>query len=151
MSDKIYPAKLSLSGESFAARVREARTLRGLSQKELAERAKVALRTIQNWEGGVRRPSQFEAVSKLAGALGVTTGELLDRSDELVLGAAERGGSAAAREIDELVSACCGLFAGGELDEEEKDGIMAALNEAYWIAKRNNAKYGAKKRAEAKE
>ena len=59
-------------------------------------------------------------------------------------GAAERGGSAAARDIEELVSACCGLFAGGELDEEEKDGIMAALNEAYWIAKRSNAKYGAR-------
>ena len=85
-----YERKLTLSGESFAARAREARILRGLSQKELAERAGIALRTIQNWEGGVRRPSQFEAVSKLALALGTTAGELLDRSDELVLDAADR-------------------------------------------------------------
>ena len=135
-----------LSGDSFAERVREARARRGFSQKELAERAGIALRTLQNWEGGVRRPSQFEAVKGLAAALGVTTGALLDHSDELVLDAAERGGSRAAHDIERLVSECCGLFAGGELDEEEKDGIMAALNEAYWIAKRSNAKYGVRRK-----
>ena len=144
-------AKLTLSSDSFAGRVREARASLGLSQKELAVRAGLSLRTLQNWEGGVRRPSQFEAVASLAAALGTTTGELLDRSDELVLDAAERGGTTAARDIDALVSECCGLFAGGELDEDEKDGIMAALTEAYWIAKRTNAKYGARKKAEDAE
>ncbi len=143
--------KLILSADSFAGRVREARAFLGLSQKELAERAGLSLRTLQNWEGGVRRPSQFEAVASLAAVLGTTTGELLDRSDELVIGAAERGGASAARDIDALVSECCGLFAGGELDEEEKDGIMAALTEAYWIAKRANAKYGARRKAEDAE
>ena len=96
-------------------------------------------------EGGVRRPSQFEAVSQLASALGVSASELLDQSDALIIDAAERGGSDAARDVASLVSECCGLFAGGELDEEEKDGIMAALTEAYWIAKRANAKYAKKK------
>ncbi len=47
--------------------------------------------------------------------------------------------------MDALVNEVIGLFAGGEIDEEEKDGIMAALNEAYWIAKRKNQKYTPKK------
>ena len=59
--------------------------------------------------------------------------------------AAEKGGTKAARDVDQLVSEVIGLFAGGEIDEEEKDGIMAALNEAYWIAKKSNAKYSSKK------
>ena len=129
---------------SFGERVRAARAAKKLSQKELAEISGISLRTLQNWEGGVRRPSQFEAVSQLATALGVSASELLDQSDALVIDAAERGGSAAARDVASLVSECCGLFAGGELDEEEKDGIMAALTEAYWIAKRANAKSGKK-------
>jgi hypothetical protein len=29
----------------------------------------------------------------------------------------------------------------GELDEDEKDGIMEALNEAYWVAKRKNSRF----------
>ena len=129
------------AGKSFGERVRAARAAKKLSQKELAELSGISLRTLQNWEGGVRRPSQFEAVSQLATALGVSASELLDQSDALVIDAAERGGSAAARDIASLVSECCGLFAGGELDEEEKDGIMAALTEAYWIAKRATAKH----------
>ena len=130
---------------SFGERVRAARNAKKLSQKELAELSGISLRTLQNWEGGVRRPSQFEAVSQLASALGVSASELLDQSDALIIDAAERGGSDAARDVASLVSECCGLFAGGELDEEEKDGIMAALTEAYWIAKRANAKYAKKK------
>ena len=133
------------AGMSFGERVRAARNAKKLSQKELAEISGISLRTLQNWEGGVRRPSQFEAVSQLAGALGVSASELLDQSDALIIDAAERGGHDAARDVASLVSECCGLFAGGELDEDEKDGIMAALTEAYWIAKRANAKYGKKK------
>ena len=136
---------MQTTNSTFGERVRAARAARKLSQKELSELSGISLRTLQNWEGGVRRPSQFEAVTQLATALGVSASELLDRSDELVLDAAERGGSAAARDVAALVSECCGLFAGGELDEEEKDGIMAALTEAYWIAKRTNSKYGKKK------
>lgn len=48
-------------------------------------------------------------------------------------------------DVDALVSEVIGLFAGGEIDEDEKDGIMAALNEAYWVAKRKNRKYAPKK------
>ena len=46
--------------------------------------------------------------------------------------------------VEALVSEISGLFAGGELDEAEKDAIMAALNRAYWDAKEDNKKYASK-------
>ena len=48
--------------------------------------------------------------------------------------------------MEELVSEISGLFAGGELDEEEKDAVMAALTRAYWDAKEDNKKYASKSR-----
>ena len=38
-----------------------------------------------------------------------------------------------------------GLFAGGEMAEEDMDTMMLAIQEAYVIAKRNSKKYTPKK------
>lgn len=35
-----------------------------------------------------------------------------------------------------------GLFAGGKLSEDALEGAMKALNDAYWMAKEKNKKYG---------
>ena len=51
---------------NFAQRLKNARENAHILQKELSERSGVALRTIQNWETGVRRPSNIESVTKVA-------------------------------------------------------------------------------------
>ena len=129
---------------TFAEKIKSARKAEGYSQRELAERAGLHYRTIQNWEAG-RLPKSLDPVFRVAQVLGTTAEALLGESDQYVIEAGERGGERAARDVEALVSEVMGLFAGGELDEEEKDGIMAALNEAYWIAKQKNAKYTPKK------
>ena len=129
---------------SFAEKLKEARKQASLTQKELAERADVSWRAIQTWEAG-RLPKSLEPVMKVAAVLGTTAQSLLSESDTYVIEAAEKGGTAAARDVDALVNEVIGLFAGGDIDEDEKDGIMAALNEAYWIAKKSNARYTPKK------
>ena len=129
---------------SFSDKLKEARKNASLTQKELAEKTGVSYRAIQTWEAG-RLPKSLEPVMRVAQVLGTTTEALLSESDQYIIEAGEKGGAKAARDVDELVSEVIGLFAGGELDEDEKDGIMAALNEAYWIAKKNNAKYTPKK------
>jgi len=129
---------------SFSEKLKEARKKAGLTQKELAEKTGISYRAVQTWEAG-RLPKSLEPVIKAAAVLGTTAQELLSESDQYVIEANEKGGAKAARDVDELVNEVIGLFAGGELDEDEKDGIMAALNEAYWIAKKNNAKYTPKK------
>jgi hypothetical protein len=40
------------------------------------------------------------------------------------------------------------MFAGGKLSEEALEGAMKALNDAYWMAKEKNKKYGRRKSKE---
>lgn len=64
----------------FNTRLREARDLRGLSQAQLAAKAKLPPASVSHFESGPRKPS-FENLKALASALDVTTDYLLGRSD----------------------------------------------------------------------
>lgn len=133
---------------SFAENLKEKRAQAGLTQAELAWKAGVTARTIQNYELGTRRPSNMVVVQRIADALGTTTEYLLGSAGTLIVEAHERGGAKAARDIDALVSEVTGMFAGGALSDDAMDGAMRALSEAYWIAKEKNKKYGRKKGAD---
>lgn len=130
---------------SFSKRLKEKRINAGLSQLELAEIAEISSRSIQNYESGKRYPSSMEITIKLAKALNTTSEYLLDSDGEYLMQAQEKGGTQARREVEGLISEITGLFAGGELDQNEKDAVMQALSEAYWIAKSENKKYSSKK------
>lgn len=54
-------------------------------------------------------------------------------------------GTRGANQAKNLPEELSGLFAGGELTEEDKDEMMKAIQDAYWIAKENNRKYVPKK------
>ena len=129
----------------FEERLKQKRMEAGLTQVQLAEKAGVTARTIQNYELGNRKPSNMEVIQKIADALNTTTEYLLGSSGTYVVEAHEKGGSKAARDIEQLVSEVTGLFAGGELSEESLEGAMKALNDAYWIAKEKNRKFTPKK------
>ncbi len=132
----------------FKDRLKEKRLAAKLTQAELAKKAGVTPRTIQNYELGNRKPSNMEVLQKMADALGTTTGYLLGSSGTYVVEAHEKGGAKAARDIDELVSEVTGMFAGGKLSEDALEGAMKALNDAYWIAKEKNKKYGRRRNRE---
>ena len=101
---------------------------------------------------GLAPTSTFDACrQRIAEALGTTTEYLLSSGETLVVEAHERGGARAARDINELVGEVTGMFAGGKLSDDALDGAMRALNEAYWIAKDKNKKYGRKKKKDAEE
>ena len=129
----------------FKDRLKEKRLEAGFTQVELAGKAGVTTRTIQNYELGNRKPANMEVIQRIADALNTTTEYLLGSSGAYVVEAQERGGAKAARDIEELVSEVTGLFAGGELSEEAIEGAMKALNDAYWMAKEKNRKYTPKK------
>ena len=126
-------------------RLKEKRAEAGLTQAELAQKAGVTTRTIQNYEMGERVPSNLGIAQKLADALGTTVEYLLGSGGKLIVEAHEKGGAKAARDVDELVSEVQGLFAGGRLDDEAMDGVMQALMDAYWLAKKENRQYTPKK------
>ena len=136
---------------AFAENLKEKRAQSGLTQAELAMKAGVTARTIQNYELGTRKPGNMVIVQRIADARGTTTEHLLSNGETLVVAAHERGGACAAKDINELVSEVTGMFAGGKLSDDALDGAMRALNEAYWIAKDKNKKYGRKKKKDAED
>ena len=86
----------------FKDRLKEKRVEAGLTQAELAKRAGVTARTIQNYELGNRKPANMEVIQKIADALGTTTEYLLGSSGTYVVEAHEKGGSKAARDMMSL-------------------------------------------------
>ena len=136
---------------AFKDNLRSRREELGMTKVELAKAAGVTTRTLYSYESGDRRPSNIEVVQRIAAALGTSMEKLLDTGESLVVEAHERGGARAARDIDSLVGEVTGLFAGGSLSDDALDGAMRALNEAYWIAKDKNKKYGRKKKKDAEK
>jgi putative transcriptional regulator len=60
-------------------RLRELRDEKGLSQQALGDKAGVRQATISDLESGKAKGVEFQTLEKLAAALGVEPGELLER------------------------------------------------------------------------
>ena len=129
----------------FSEKIRNARTAKGWSQKKLAGATGMSLRTIQNYELGARLPKKRDTYLALANALDINEEVLLDDNASFVLRANERYGSRGARQAWDMVADIAAMWSGGEMDEEDMDAIMQAMQEAYWEAKKNNRKYVPKK------
>ena len=126
---------------AFGDHLRDCRQLADMTQAELAESVGVTLRSIQNYESNTRYPVNAMVVKKLADALNVSIGDLLEESDYNIIEAGIRGGGKAQRDIFRLVNQIRGMFTGNELDEDDKDAAIRALTDAYWDAKKENKKY----------
>ena len=129
----------------FGEKVRAARLAAKYSQRQLAEMTGIALRTIQNYESGERLPKQQENYHLLAEALNVDVATLKDDNADFVIKATEKYGSRGNAQAERLIKEVSGLYAGGELAEEDMDAMMKAIQEAYWIAKEKNRKFVPKK------
>lgn len=116
-------------------KIKTARSSLGMSQSALAKKTSLSLRSIQNYESGQRHPANIAIVKKIANVLNVSCEYLLDDASRYVIDAASRAGEKAARDIDGLLSDIQGLFAGGELSQNDKDKVMRAINEIYWESK----------------
>ena len=92
--------KSTRPSDTFPERLRTARELRGLSQGDLANRARFQASAISHFETGTRKPS-FDNLRRLADALEVTTDYLLGRvTDVQALAGADR----LHRHLDRLTS-----------------------------------------------
>ena len=65
----------------FNKRLREMRMKRKLTQQMTADSADIALRTLQNYEQGIREPS-YDILVKLADTLDVSLDYLFGRTDD---------------------------------------------------------------------
>jgi len=130
---------------TFAEKLKAARLQAGISQERLAVELGVTKRTIINYENGQTLPP-IDLLPKIAKLFSMTVGTLITEDEEFVALANEQGGSKRAKEAEALVSEVSGLFAGGRLSDDEKDAVMRAIQNAYWIAKEESKrKYTPKK------
>ncbi len=131
---------------TFGERLKSAREAAGYTQTKLAELSGITYRTIINWENGVRKPSNIDNVKKIADALGVSTADLLDENEEFVIGVGEQYGTRGRKGAEKVLADVNALFAGGEMNEEDMDVFMQAVQSAYWeVKKKNKEKYTPKK------
>lgn len=129
----------------FCEKLKEARTRAGLKQEELAKALGVSLRTITNYESGERYPKKREIYYKLAELFHTEENYFLNEDEDFLLTAAEKYGSKGVKQARELMEEVSGLFAGGNIADEDLDEMMRGIQEAYWIAKEKNKKYTPKK------
>lgn len=121
---------------NFSEKLKQARKAARLSQSALAEKAGISLRTLQNYEMGKRYPASIDITLRLASAVGVSAESLLSVGEESIVSAP----ASAKAQLSELVQAVSGLFAGGEIGEEDRDAAMEAIIAAYWAAKKETRK-----------
>ncbi len=129
----------------FYEKLRKARADAGLSQEELARRIRVSPRTLQNYESGKVYPKSREVYSRIAQEFQMDVNYWLSENEEFLLAAAQQYGGRGAKQAQELLDEVNGLFAGGDLADEDLDEMMKAIQLAYWRAKEKNKKYTPKK------
>jgi len=129
----------------FGEKLRALRMNAGISQEKLSSVLGVSTRTIIKYEMGQNLPST-EMLPIISKYFGVSIDSLVTEQEEFVTQAYVQGGSKGAREASALVEEVSELFAGGRLSEDDKDAVMRAIQNAYWIAKdESKRKYTPKK------
>ena len=135
---------------NLGEKIKNARTAKNMSQKDLAKATGISERTIQNYELGARMPKKRETYTKLAEALGIREEVLLDDDASFVLQAAEQYGSRGRQQAEEVVRNFRVAAAGGEMDDDDLDFIKEAMLQTYHDAKAYNQRFR-NKRFEAKD
>ena len=140
--------------KALSEKIYEARKLMGFNRKDLGQLVGVSERSIFSYEKRDVRPRP-SVIRKLADTLQVSP-LYLDNDDiedplygierkGYINEAAARFGEKAAKEINFLLERNTALFAGGDIDQEEKDAFFDALANAYFDCKREaQIRYGRK-------
>ena len=123
---------------TFDEKVKAERTKLGLSQEELAAKVGVTVRVICSYENDKSRQRGTERYKKLAEALNVNVDHLLSEDDAFIADVKDKYGRRGAKQAKELIAEVTGLFAGGEMADENMREMVDAIQEAYLIAKKNN-------------
>lgn len=91
-------------------------------------------------------PKRCRGLQKIAEVMDCDYNYLLEESDEFLNRVYNMGGKRELEKARALTEGLSSLFAGGEISDEDKDAAFEAITRAYWEAKRENKKYGRKKK-----
>lgn len=129
----------------FGEKLKALRKEHDFSQIELAKKVGVTYKSIASYEKGTSYPRNRDVYKKLSEIFDVDINYLLTEDEDFIVQAKEKYGSKGAKQAQELVAELSGLFAGGDIEEEDMDALANAVQQAYWIAKLKNKKYTPKK------
>ncbi len=130
---------------TFGQKVKQLRAKSGLTQEELGKKMGITNRAVTSYETDKSRPRGIEAYRKLAKALDADVNYLLNEDEEFVEIAHSKYGNRGSKQALALVDQIGGMFAGGELSQEDMDAVMKSMQKLYWDAKEENQKYVPKK------
>ena len=119
----------------FGEKLKKLRTEQSKTQEEISRAIGVSRRTYISYEQEGRYPRKRDVYAKLAEVLECNMNYLMTEDEDFISRASEQYGSRGKRQAEELVKELSGMFAGGELSEEDKDSVMLALQKAYWLCK----------------
>ena len=126
----------------FGEKVKELRLANSLTQQELANMIGVTKRTLINYETGRSEPRQNSVILKLAEIFSISADSLLDNNETNTLKVEETDRIYTVHtrksnsEVRELLNQVQALFAGENLNEQDKDAAMEFIMKAYWDSKR---------------
>ena len=117
----------------FGEKLRLKRTQMHLTQEELAALLGVSKRTLEGYEAGAFYPRRRDVYARLSEIFSVDKNWFLTEDEDSAPGGNERA-SRAEEEAARIVESVRALYAGGELNDADKDALARALMDAYWIA-----------------
>lgn len=129
----------------LSEKIRALRKEQHVTQAELAKALGLSMRAIQDYELKGSYPKRRETYNKMADFFDVDVNYLLTEDEDFVVSAAKQYGYRGAKQAEQLINEVIGLFAGGEMEEDDKDAMMRAIQDAYWESKEINKKYAPKK------
>ena len=128
----------------FKERLAKLRRLSGMTQAELAKELGITLRSVQNYELGARYP-KTETIERIANIFGVDQNALISDDEYFIVEAKQKRGKRGQESAERLIRNANALFAGGDLSDEDKKNVFAALQKAYNMSTEINKKYTPKK------
>lgn len=125
----------------FGEKLRTERKRKGLTQAELGSIVGVSKRTIVNYESGEIYPKGRKMYADLAAALDVDASYLISEDEEFICDAGETYGSRGRMQARRLVNQVSAMFAGGELDEDDKLAFIHQIQALYFEGKDNAKRF----------
>lgn len=121
-------------------KIKHLRTQNNMTQPDLAKKLGVTVRTIAYYENNERQPKK-SIIMELCKLFHVTTDYLLSNDEAFLVEAEDKYGYRGKKKAEEFIQETNALFAGGELNEEDRDKVFKAITEIYWRSKEKNKKY----------
>lgn len=129
----------------FGMILKNLRKEKGLTQAQLGAKIGVTEKTINNYETKGKRPRNIDVYYKLSEVFNVDMSDLVGEEEAFYYNAQKQYGYNGKKQARELAKNLSGMFAGGELPEEDADVVFKMIQEAYWKMKlENKAKYSNK-------